>query len=909
MAFVFVSCSNELTDSQHVDNAERYIEAGELNTASISLKNALRDNPNNPKARWLLGKLYFEIGNFAGAEKELRRARELGVAEESVFPILMQVLLEQGNYDEIASLTSVTLKDKQSQSIVLAVKGLAKLALNDLNGATLLIDNALSVFNKSTFALVAKSHLLVVRKENQLARENLNNVFVIAPDYAPAYSLLGDIEVLENHPKEAEEAYTKAIGQRYNNSVDLLKRAQVLVQLEDFTEAQKDIDILKKRLPKDAAVNYVQGLIYFNSDNLTAAQEAFESALAANNRYLLAAYYLAVTHLRLGNLSQAENYASSFYSQASNSLAGRMLMAQIHFRNRKFENVVELIAPVVEYQTDNVIATELLANALYLLGKTDKATQLLKKLIQLQPESAIAHVRLGRALFQKGEMDSGLKSLETAIQLSPNFSPAHIQLVKYFLSQKQYSAALQQAKRFRDLNPGKAIAFYILGSVYLASGEREAAAEAFRQALSIEPGDPNASHALATLAIEKKDYESAHIYYNGVLNHHKNHLDTLLLISELYALEGNVDALGENLAKAVVAHPGSLPPKILLSRYYLATGKVENVATLLSELTPEDRKNSAVLEITGLAHLAQKKYHDAQLAFNQLTADRPDMARAHYLLAQAYGGMNDPEKVQQELEKTVELAPLHFSARIALARLLLSRGNVDGAKEQMKSLPNEHPDVMRLQARLMRLGGNESGAAMLMREIFDTSPSTPDMLFIANQEWEKGNIENALEMQVQWSTEHPDDDIAALALADAYTRINQNQKAIITYKRILEKDSTNLFALNQLAWYLRNVDPKEALPYAQRASIIAPKSAVILDTLAMVLLANEDVALAKRTIERALVQNPRNSTLLYHSALIDNAFGQKTLAKETLINILAEKNDFPEKASVEELLKKIESGE
>lgn len=57
----------------------------------------------------------------------------------------MQVLLEQGNYDEIASLTSVTLKDKQSQSIVLAVKGLAKLALNDLNGATLLIDNALSV--------------------------------------------------------------------------------------------------------------------------------------------------------------------------------------------------------------------------------------------------------------------------------------------------------------------------------------------------------------------------------------------------------------------------------------------------------------------------------------------------------------------------------------------------------------------------------------------------------------------------------------------------------------------------------------------------------------------------------------------------------------------------------------------
>ena len=197
---------------------------------------------------------------------------------------------------------------------------------------------------------------------------------------------------------------------------------------------------------------------------------------------------------------------------------------------------------------------------------------------------------------------------------------------------------------------------------------------------------------------------------------------------------------------------------------------------------------------------------------------------------------------------------------------------------------------------------------MLMREVFETSPSTPDMLFIANQEWEKGNIENALEMQAQWSTGHPEDAIAALALADSYTRINQLQKAIVTYQRILEKDSTNLFALNQLAWNLRNVSPKEALPYAQKASEFAPQSAVVLDTLAMVLLENGDVALANRTIQRALAQYPSSSTLRYHSALIDDAAGQKTLAKETLIKILAETNDFPERASAEELLNKIESG-
>ena len=138
---ILVACGSDVTEAQHVANAEKYLNEGQLNAASIELKNALQKNANNPKARMLLGKVNLDTGNAAAAEKELNKATELGFKDESITPLLASALLNQGKYDELSTLSSESLSN-QGKSKVLAAQGLAKLSQGKQADAEILIKKA-----------------------------------------------------------------------------------------------------------------------------------------------------------------------------------------------------------------------------------------------------------------------------------------------------------------------------------------------------------------------------------------------------------------------------------------------------------------------------------------------------------------------------------------------------------------------------------------------------------------------------------------------------------------------------------------------------------------------------------------------------------------------------------------------
>ena len=117
VTFCVTSCSAALTDEEYVARAQDYLDNNKPDAASIELKNALLKNPNNATARWLLGKLQLEFGNLAQAEKELVKARELGVAEGAILPLLAQTLLEQNKLDEVLEIKMNNLAPPQQAEV------------------------------------------------------------------------------------------------------------------------------------------------------------------------------------------------------------------------------------------------------------------------------------------------------------------------------------------------------------------------------------------------------------------------------------------------------------------------------------------------------------------------------------------------------------------------------------------------------------------------------------------------------------------------------------------------------------------------------------------------------------------------------------------------------------------------
>ena len=909
MMGLLLACSTDLSGDKHVSEAKGYLAEGKNKAAIIELKNALQTNGNNQEARWLLGEVYFNKSQYANAVKELSKARELGWFEDDVLPLLSQSFLAQGEMDKLKELPIDGLSDT-SKSYVLASQGMGLLRTRGgAESATPLINQAVE-FSATAYALEIKARLIGLTSKGNwtVVRQQLQKVFEVNPNYAPAWSLLGDIELRSLNTDMAEQAFTKAINNSYFRLDDYYKRALVRLQMNNDEGAKEDIDILLKRAPKSSGTHYLQGLLHFRNGDMKNAVSAFDLAQINEERYPMSLFYLATAHYSEGNLSLAEDYAYRFLAIAPNNVAGRKLLATMKLKTGDVAEAETLIRPIVDSNGDDINALNLLASALLKQGKVEEGVAILAKLVDLQPDSPEAQVRLGAGLMASGEVAGGMEHLDEALKLNPQLQQADGLLIAAFLRQGDYIRALEAVDQFEKKNPGTVVAHSLRGEVYMAAGQADKAKVALKKALELSPGDPGINQNLAFLAIKENDLDRARNYYLAVLEHNENYLPVLLKLAALSEVQRDTAGMVNYLEQAIKAYPEEVQPKVMLARYYLNYGNPEQVPVLLNELDSEAINQPDVLNVIALSHLKQGKYHDAVAVFKKLVSLRDDAPQPHHHMALAYLGLEKKSEAISEFKQAVELSPAYLKPRIELTRLLLQEKERDEAIENLSvlnKLAPKNPEVLQLDAVRARLDGNQQEALALSKKAFEVSPTTRNVLILSHQHWAMGDEDASKNILNGWIKEHPKDVLARLELANMYLGKGDEDKAMEKYSQVLDVQSDNTVALNNLAWLLRDSKPKQALKYAKQAVEQSQDSPLALDTLAVVLFKNGDVTKAQRTIERALEKASKNPSLKYHSAMINAAAGDKAKAKKSLEVLLSGKEDFPERKDAEMLLKEL----
>jgi uncharacterized protein (TIGR03790 family) len=115
-----------------------------------------------------------------------------------------------------------------------------------------------------------------------------------------------------------------------------------------------------------------------------------------------------------------------------------------------------------------------------------------------------------------------------------------------------------------------------------------------------------------------------------------------------------------------------------------------------------------------------------------------------------------------------------------------------------------------------------------------------------------------------------------------------HDEAIARYRKILELQPANVFALNNLAYSLavRSNQPAEALTFARKAATLAPRNGSILDTLGWIehLLGNHEVAAGIFT--DAVRVMPANAEVRLHAAVVYAAAGRGEESKKELAEAL-----------------------
>ncbi len=909
---VLFACGEDLASKDHYKKATAFVEQADNTSAIIELKNALKKDVNNTRARALLGKLYFETGAYEDAEKELSRSLSAGVDVVSVTPILSQVLLGLANYKRLDSL-SVDGLDPENRSTVQAAKGLSMAFRHDLVAATEIMETAMQNEPTSPYAQVAAARLAMEKENFEDARSKLKQVFAKNQQYAPAWSLLGDIESAQKHPQQAELAYTQVIEITSGGSFEArANRALMRIYQRNFEGAYADLSYLGMShgsvMSMHPGVQFAWGLYYLQDKQIDAAGRAFELAAQFSDLYPQSLYYLAAINLEQGFVELAKSNAYRFLGLVPGSVAGTKLAAKLELGQKNYSKAEKLLSPLVAVRSDDSEAMNLLASALLEQGKSGEGVEYLAKVAELQPDSAEAKARLGVGFLAAGSENLGIGTLKSILENDPSYEQADILIVLNYLRQNKVAEAVRAAQDYQKRNPESATSYDLLGRAYAANKDINSARVTFEKALELRPGDPGAGNSLANFSLVENDYQAARNYYQQVLQHNPDHMQTRMKVAASYAVEGKEQEMLDSLQSILAAYPRAFEPRLVKARYFIAKGELEKVAPLFEELTEEQMQHPDVLVTLAGFELAGSRYNQALGTLGKLVEEYPNVSQYHYMKAKAYAGLGDIEKITAELQRTVELDPNHFYAKIALARLALLSNRMDIFEEKLTELIEIAPDnsdVMKLEVASAQKKGDSKSAMQLLETIYAREPSTGNVIALAMYRRSLGDIKGGIEQLQHWLQDHPKDITVREKLAEVYSSNKQIGGAIYQYRSILELNPNHIIALNNLSWYLLNDDPKQALAYAEKAIELSPESSSVLDTLAVVQLKNNSILEARRSIDRAIDLNPTSPEMRFHESQIKAAEGDTKGAILAVNELLEQHANFSERPDAEAFLEKL----
>ena len=154
-----ISCAKDMTSEERIAKARDYIAVGDYASANIELKSAALKDPGNAEIRSELVGVAVTLGDGAAAEKEIRRAVELGMPPEQLTLLLVRAIYLQGDFERVILETErfpVQLEGPFMADI-LAYRAYAQMQLQQYKLAAATIAEALNRNNNYALAGHAKA--------------------------------------------------------------------------------------------------------------------------------------------------------------------------------------------------------------------------------------------------------------------------------------------------------------------------------------------------------------------------------------------------------------------------------------------------------------------------------------------------------------------------------------------------------------------------------------------------------------------------------------------------------------------------------------------------------------------------------------------------------------------------------
>jgi putative PEP-CTERM system TPR-repeat lipoprotein len=885
------------------EDALQRFEKGDLDGATIQLKNTIQQDQKMLAAHLLLGKVLMSNGEWKGAEAAFEEALKQGVSRSEVAVPLGQIWLQLGERKRLLEQLNVNGMPQSIHADILTLRGSAYAMAGNVAMASKSFSEAKQANPNSASPLIAEASLLLRQGDLDKAKASATKATELAPKQPAAWYTLGTILQVQKDVKGALAAQERALTLSPKQVDSRVAHASLLISLGRETEAAKDLEFLAQEGLKDPRASYLTGLLAARKGDELAAKSAFGDAaglvdalppdsIAGNEPLLMVG---GLSHRALGNAEKAQGYLETLLGSNSKHYNATVLLAGVYLDRRDYNRAAPLLEAAIRANPDD-------PQVLYLMGSLNMARKRYQAASELFEKAAAksgtasAVRELGFSQLGLGQDKAGIANLEKAFAAKPGDARSGVQLTMTYLAQGNSAKALQTVQSIVKKDPSNLTMLSFLGNIKGRTGDKRGAREAFTQALSKDPNFRPAAINLSWLDMEELRFDEARSRLSKMVVGGRDDPDILFQLGVLELRAKRLDEAMANLKKAEE-----------LQRTDPRAG------LLMVDLLQSQQQNDKALSTA------------KSLAAKYSSVLAPQLA-----LARLYLGAGDPNNARLTLQAATRIAEFNPAQQVQIGRMNLMAGGIDGAaynvQKALQAQPNyldalglqveveaRRGDAGRVDAAMKTLSsaypGNTltlmTGAHIAMsrgqfaaalagyRAVMAKEPSTANAILVTQAHIAAGNSDKALAELEAWSKKNPKDRNALKAVAQVQTQAGKLEAARKSFAQILALEPNDPTTLIIYASLLQRLNDPAAVEAAEKAVRFAPGNAEAIDNLGWILVQRGKVDIGLRHLRDARLRNPASGSIRFHLAYALAKSGRKAEAKEELTAALNSPNKLP----------------
>lgn len=407
--------------------------------------------------------------------------------------------------------------------------------------------------------------------------------------------------------------------------------------------------------------------------------------------------------------------------------------------------------------------------------------------------------------------------------------------------------------------------------------------------------DPAKLMADAKRYEESGDHKSAIIQLKNVLQQNPDNSEARYLLGAIYNKTGDFQSAEKELRKALSLgmDAGKVLPE--LGKTLLSLGAYQKILDETKELA-DKTKSAQILTLRGNAQLGLGKASEAKALFEQALGQNPDSADALIGLAKYSLLQRDMEAAANFSEQAVSRSPQNVDAWLFKGDLLrmqgksgealaaydqvvklkpnasvayinkafieIGTGKFEAAKGDIDAARKIGPSLMVFYTQALLDFSQQKPAAALesLQQILSKAPEhMPSVLLAGAVQVALGSMPQAEQHLKHYLEKDPGNVYARKLLASVLLKNGETKRAIEILSPSLKnvKEDPQLFALAGEA-YMQARDFAKATEYFEKASDIAPKSAMLHTALSMSRLGQGESVAAISELEKATKLDPKS---------------------------------------------------